>query len=95
MSPADALVEALLDHEQWCSKTVDRLRELSTPETENEVYSLTMWLRDAIILVGCLRRLTKGCTPHAIHAAFGAPGDFGYGTKIGAALAALYRGGAS
>lgn len=50
-------------------------------------------LREAEELVRCLRRLVGFCTPDDIHKAFGAPGDFGYETPIGAALAKVYRGG--
>lgn len=71
---------------------IDRLRELASPEAENEVYELTTLLRECIELAGCLRRLTKGRTVQELHAAFGAPGDFGYETAIGQALAKLYRG---
>jgi len=47
--------------------------------------------REAAELVGCLRRLVEGRTPDEIHKAFGAPGDFGYETPIGDALAKVYR----
>lgn len=47
-------------------------------------------LHEAAILVGCLRRLTEHSTPDELHYAFGAPGDFGYDTPLGAALYALY-----
>jgi len=36
----------------------------------------------------CLARILEG---KEIHRAFGAPGDWGYGTPIGDALAAAYR----
>lgn len=50
-------------------------------------------LREAIELAGCLRRALEapGLKVEDIHRAFGAPGDFGYGTPIGDALAQLYR----
>lgn len=47
-------------------------------------------LREAIELVRCLRRLLPACTVEQIHGAFGAPGDFGYETPIGEALAQIY-----
>jgi hypothetical protein len=49
-------------------------------------------LREALELVGCLRRLIAGRTVAEIHKAFGAPGDFGYETPIGDALYQLYQG---
>lgn len=39
-------------------------------------------------------RDVRGRTVREIHEAFGAPGDFGYDTPLGDALASLYRGGA-
>ena len=52
-------------------------------------------LREAIELTRCLRRLVPGMDVVAIHRAFGAPGDFGYDTPIGDALARTYRSDAS
>lgn len=85
------LVDALYRRQRDYSDAIDRLRELATDKTENEVYEATATLREAIALVGCLRRLTQGRTANEIHRAYGAPGDFGYETPIGDALAALYR----
>lgn len=85
------LVDALYRRQRDYSDAIDRLRELATDKTENEVYEATATLREAIALVGCLRRLTEGRTANEIHRAYGAPGDFGYDTPIGDALAALYR----
>lgn len=47
--------------------------------------------REAIELVGCLRRLVQSCTVEQVHRAFGSPGDFGYDTPIGDALSRTYR----
>jgi hypothetical protein len=44
----------------------------------------------ALELIGCLRRLLPNVPVNAIHRAFGAPGDFGYHTAIGQALASIY-----
>ena len=46
--------------------------------------------RDARDLARALSRILLG---QSIHAAFGAPGDWGYGTAIGKALAAAYASG--
>lgn len=48
-------------------------------------------LHEAVFLVSILRRLVRGLSVAEIHAAFGAPGDFGYETPIGAALSDLYQ----
>lgn len=42
-------------------------------------------------LIGCLRRLTEQSTREQIYRAFGAPGDFGYHTLLGAALSSYYQ----
>jgi len=73
-----------------CRDGIDRLRELATNETEDEVYRVTVLLREAIELARCLRRLVPGRTVAEIHRAFGAPGDFGYEHPIGDALARVY-----
>lgn len=44
--------------------------------------------RDIIDLADTLARLLDG---HTVYRSFGAPGDWGYGTPIGTALARLYR----
>lgn len=46
---------------------------------------------DASHLVGCLRRLVHTCTAVELHAAFGAPGDWGYDTALGRALSDIYK----
>lgn len=86
------LAQAIYSEERRFAAAIDRLRELAPPETENEVYDLTSTLRTAVELVRCLRRLVGDRTAREIHAAFGAPGDFGYETPIGEALSRLYRG---
>lgn len=85
------LAEALESRRRLFSKSIDRLRELASDEAENEVYDITFLLREAVEFTGCLRRLVTGRTAEEIHKAFGAPGDFGYETPIGEALARLYR----
>ncbi len=47
-------------------------------------------LCDAVGMMAVARRLLTGRSRAEIHAAFGAPGDWGYGTPIGDALRALY-----
>ena len=70
---------------------IERLRELASDEAEDEVYQLTILLREAVELARCLRRLTQGRTTEDLHNAFGSPGDFGYDTPIGSALDRVYR----
>lgn len=89
-APNDAtkpLTNALALREREMSDAIDRLRE-----RDDENPSDTWLLREAVELVRCLRRLTAGRTAHEIHEAFGAPGDFGYETPIGAALQKVYGG---
>ncbi len=47
-------------------------------------------VRDAAELWRVVARLVKGRTPLEVSQAFGAPGDWGYGTPIGAALKRYY-----
>lgn len=86
------LADAIEKHARRYSDAIDRLREIATPSAENETHDLTRTLGEAVELVRCLRRLTRGRTAEEIHGAFGAPGDFGYETPLGAALARVYRG---
>lgn len=89
----DALIaKALKARERMYLEAIERVRELATSATEDEIHDLTFGLREAITLVGCLRRMTQGRTVAEVHQAFGAPGDFGYENPIGAALALIYRG---
>jgi hypothetical protein len=87
-----ALETAISGTERETRDGLERLRELASTEAENEVYDITLMLRRNAVLLGCLRRLCVGRTPQEIHAAFGAPGDFGYGTLLGDALMQIYRG---
>ena len=81
---------ALRGREETYSAAIDRIREAI--ENDPEAWDRTTELREAVELVRCLRRLVAGKSVQEIHAAFGAPGDFGYDTPIGDALAATYRG---
>ncbi len=47
--------------------------------------------RDAYLLQA-LARIIEKSSVEEIHRAFGAPGDWGYGTPIGEALYSVYRG---
>lgn len=86
------LENALLKQERRYVTALDRLRELASDEAESEVSDITFLLREAVEVTGCARRLLKDRTVTEVHAAFGAPGDFGYETPIGDALARTYRG---
>lgn len=87
MAEKRAFVAALEQRACEYSAALERLGELAD---EVEAYELTCQLREAVELVRCLRRLVSGLNVQEIHRAFGAPGDFGYQTPIGAALARLY-----
>ena len=86
----DALVAALAKRERDYRDALDTLRDEIREGDDEKAYLAARSLREAIDLVGCLRRLVKDRTVLEIHTAFGAPGDFGYETPIGAALARVY-----
>lgn len=88
----ELLVSALLRREKDYSAAVDRLRSVEAVETSSDAWDATGLLRESIELVRCLRRLVPSVAIADIHLAFGAPGDFGYETPIGDALANLYSG---
>lgn len=81
------LIDALLQRQREYRDAVSFLEQDGA-----ESSSAAEKLREAIELVGCLRRLIPHCTLEQIHKAFGAPGDFGYETPIGDALSRVYRG---
>lgn len=87
----DTLVKALILRQREYTEALNRIKELAPSDIENEVYDIAFLLRESVELTGCLRRLVEGRTTAEIHRAFGAPGDFGYETPIGEALAAVYR----
>jgi hypothetical protein len=58
---------------------------------DDEAHACVQAMRLVAEMAGCLRRLVPHADIPAIHRAFGAPGDFGYETPIGDALARLYR----
>ncbi len=88
----EELIKALTTRERAYADAIDKLRTLATDQTENEVYDLTSTLRDSIEVARCARRMLTGRTVREVHQAFGAPGDWGYETPIGAALSDLYQG---
>jgi|MudIll2142460700_1097286.scaffolds.fasta_scaffold149551_2 hypothetical protein len=69
---------------------INRMREAI--ENDPEAWDATQELRESVELVRCLIRLVDGRTVRELHQAFGAPGDFGYESVVGAALDATYRG---
>lgn len=81
------LTDALASRQSDLRDALDRLPD----DTDEARHDLAL-LREGVELVGCLRRLVALSTPDEIHKAFGAPGDFGYDTPIGDALAKVYRG---
>lgn len=79
----DVLYQRELVYRELLGNLLDRV--------ENDPEEYGWWqLREALELVSCLRRLLGGRSVADVHKAFGAPGDFGYETPIGAALAKLY-----
>lgn len=97
----DALQEieadALLDRMAFAPVTDAELDaedagELAAPDTEGTVVAEhAVQLHQPIQLLTVLRRLVANRTVAELHDAFGAPGDWGYETALGAALSRLYR----
>ncbi len=88
VSGSRVLGDALARREKDYRDALNAVRDSGDPSVAAAVWPL----REAIELVGCLRRLVAGRSLQELHAAFGAPGDLGYDTPIGDALAQLYRG---
>jgi len=82
------LEKAIYDEERAVRDAIDRLRVVSDASDDLEAIADSLRLSHA--LLGCLRRLTRGRTVQELHAAFGAPGDYGYETPVGDALARAY-----
>lgn len=85
------LVEALRTRENRFAYDLERLYDLAPQDKVDEVSTLTRELRDAVEFARGLRRLIPELTTAQIHRAFGAPGDWGYETPLGAALSEIYR----
>lgn len=90
MKPTAPLIFALQDLESVCGDAIDKLREIASPETHEQVYELTARFRESVALMGVLRRAVPLLSRAELHQVFGAPGDFGYETPLGAALAKVY-----
>ena len=86
---SDILANAIQGRERTYREALDLIR--SRAEDLDEEFDDRL-PREAIELVSCLRRLVQSCTVDQVHRAFGSPGDFGYDTPIGDALAEVYRG---
>ncbi len=88
----DSSVLAKAIGRRWGDYTaaLDWLRERT--DTDPEAHARLWSLREAQYLTSCLRRLLEAghFTTEQLHRAFGAPGDFGYETPIGAALSETY-----
>ncbi len=82
---SDVLAHALWSRQRAYRDIIERHRDV-LDQVEVEA------LREAVELVGCLRRLAGPASVPVIHEAFGAPGDFGYESEIGMALDGTYRG---
>jgi hypothetical protein len=86
---AATLTAALMSRAAAYRSAIERIRE-SVGCDDNDALAATRDLREAVELVRCLARLVDGRDVRELHAAFGAPGDFGYESEIGAALWAAY-----
>lgn len=84
MSDNSELVKVVNKMAKELTRTRDELRDIPDAESIDEA---ARQIREAVELVRALARLLEGKT---VHQAFGAPGDWGYGTEIGSALYRLY-----
>lgn len=102
-TPRDGLLAALRAIEARADETLERVSDIGDdnvthdddePQLDEEAAELLAALdeqrRTLVRLLDCLCRLAEGATREQIHKAFGAPGDWGYDTPIGAALYRLY-----
>lgn len=89
---AKQLVVALESRAEEHAARIKRLHEIAAarPEAEDEADELLAGLRLVAEMELALRRLVERSSVDAIHHAFGAPGDWGYHTRIGDALARVY-----
>ena len=72
------------------SKLVKVIRQRADAlELSDDDHEVTREESDNAELLRCLARILEGKEPHR---AFGAPGDWGYGTPIGDALKEAYSG---
>ncbi len=62
------------------AEEINRNYDFDDPDTRD--------FRDTAELLNCLARMLEG---KSVHKAFGAPGDWGYGTPIGDALSDAYH----
>ena len=86
------LERALLQRRTDYLEALDKLESLVEDEWDEAGPSVRV-LRECLEIAQCLRRLigNNDLTVTQIHKAFGAPGDFGYHTVLGAALADTYN----
>lgn len=84
------LVRALLLRQDEYGDALDRIRDIAGDGADEEIHKLTALLRENVELAGVLRRAVASLSLQQLRGAFGAPGDFGYETPLGAALAQVY-----
>lgn len=84
------LIGVLMDRERAYEEALEEIRTLPLAGDE-QFFGHRRALREAVELARVARRLLWGRVGvREVHAAFGAPGDWGYETEIGRALATLY-----
>ena len=88
-SKAKELIAAIKKREQKYKSALEQLIDVS--DNDFEATDSAQALSEAIELVACLRRALPSLGVATIRRAFGAPGDFGYESAIGAALSTTYR----
>lgn len=88
----ERLANALNERARQYTDAIDALEQIAE-DNDKPVGTHVHRLREAVELSRVLRRALPHLDLNQIHRAFGAPGDFGYETPIGDALARLYQGG--
>lgn len=84
------LIGVLIDRERDYEAALEEMRTLPLANDE-QFFGHRRALREAVELARVARRLLWGRVGvREVHAAFGAPGDWGYETEIGRALATIY-----
>lgn len=87
---AQLLADTLYQRERAYRDAFETVRD-NIADEHPALYGQVRQLREAIALVGVLRRMVQLVDKEQLYWAFGAPGDFGYDTEIGQTLASVYE----
>jgi hypothetical protein len=84
--------DKIMTGQELLAQAIDEMLQVEYQELETK--AATKHENNRYEIMNCMRRvISKGLLDaDQIHAAFGAPGDWGYGTPIGDALLKIYQG---